>query len=77
MEKINNNTEKTGIPQLIKDIVGLIIDGSKEDIQSLFHAKINDLKGMCKTCLDAANATDSAFENLVGLAQVRAPRSYE
>ncbi|KAJ7234073.1 hypothetical protein C8J57DRAFT_1575490 [Mycena rebaudengoi] len=69
MEKINNNTDKTGIPQLIKDIVGLIIDGSKEDIQSLFHAKINDLKGMCKTCLDAANATDSAFENLVGLAQ--------
>ncbi|KAJ7888868.1 hypothetical protein B0H14DRAFT_3429842 [Mycena olivaceomarginata] len=69
MEIINNSTSDSVMPQLIKEIVGLIIDGSKEDIQSLFLSKINDLKDLSKKCLDAANTTDSAFANLVGLAQ--------
>jgi hypothetical protein len=72
MEIINNSTSDSVMPKLIKEIVGLIIDGSKEDIQSLFLSKINDLKDLSKKCLDAANTTDSAFANLVGLAQVRA-----
>ncbi|KAJ7832441.1 hypothetical protein B0H14DRAFT_3712262 [Mycena olivaceomarginata] len=69
MEIINNSTSDSVMPKLIKEIVGLIIDGSKEDIQSLFLSKINDLKDLSKKCLDAANTTDSAFANLVGLAQ--------
>ncbi|KAJ6528439.1 hypothetical protein B0H19DRAFT_1333826 [Mycena capillaripes] len=69
MEIINNLTSKDVMVQMIEEIVDLIIEGSKEDIQSLFQSKITDLKNLSQKCLDAANVTDSAFENLVGLAQ--------
>ncbi|KAJ7105003.1 hypothetical protein C8R44DRAFT_807438 [Mycena epipterygia] len=67
MEIINNNASQ--MPEVITTIVNLVLKGSAQDISDLFQNSIDDLQALSQKCRDSAHESETAFQNISGLAQ--------
>ncbi|KAJ7450631.1 hypothetical protein FB451DRAFT_1527301 [Mycena latifolia] len=67
MEIINNNAAQ--MPQVITDVVNLVLKGSAQDIADLFQNSIDDLNTLSQKCRDSAQDSEKAFQDISGLAQ--------
>lgn len=58
------------IPEVIRDLVNLILQGTAEDFIGLFQNSMDDLVQQSNKCGTVAKETEDAFKNMAGLAQV-------